>query len=123
MKISKTELSVMQAIWACEPCSSDEVISYLNQDEDWHEKTVKTLLNRLLKKQVLSYERNGRQYLYFSNISKTDYQKSESKDFVSNIFQGKVSSLVASFAQENTLDKDDVEALKTLIQSWEKNDD
>jgi predicted transcriptional regulator len=123
MEISKTELEVMQVIWKSFPVTADIVIENLNQTHIWHEKTVKTLLNRLIKKQALSYEKKGRQYAYYPLLEKNDYQIKETHSFVRRLFQGQISPLVASFAKHESLSKDDIEELKKLIKSWdEKND-
>ena len=57
MEISKTKLEVMQAIWQGTPFDAETIIQRLNKQKEWHEKTVKTLLNRLVKKQALDFKK------------------------------------------------------------------
>ena len=127
MDISKTELQVMQAIWQNHPCGANEIIERLNQDVSsdkvWHEKTVKTLINRLVKKQALGFDKEQRRYLYFPLIEKQEYQKVESRSLMNRLFGGRLSPLVASFASQKKLEKEDVEQLKQLIADWEKDND
>lgn len=123
MEISKTELEVMQAVWEQSPVSSSEIIDRLNKKREWHEKTVKTLLGRLVKKQALDYHKEGRQYLYFPLVSQTDYQAQASQSLISRLFEGRISPLVAGFAKQEKLSKDDVDELKQLIANWEKEND
>lgn len=123
MDISKTELEVMQVIWSNHPISSQEVVAKLNQNGDWHEKTVKTLLGRLVKKEALDFEKEGKRYLYSPLISETEYQKRESASFVSRLFRGRVSPLVAGFAKQEKLSQQDIDELKQLIEEWEKSND
>jgi predicted transcriptional regulator len=47
--ISQAELEVMQAIWEGHPVTAAEVVNRLG-NKNWHEKTVKTFLSRLVKK-------------------------------------------------------------------------
>ncbi|MDB2331705.1 BlaI/MecI/CopY family transcriptional regulator, partial [Alteromonas sp.] len=47
----------------------------------------------------------------------------ETETFVSRLFKGKIAPMVAGFANHNTLSKQDVEELKTLIKQWEKDND
>ena len=115
MDISKSELDVMRAIWQQHPCSAQEVIDRLNQEKDWHEKTVKTLLGRLVKKGVLGFEKQQRQYLYSPLIARDEYTKKETESFVSRLFKGKLAPLVAGFANHNDLSKQDIEELKSLL--------
>lgn len=121
--ISKTELSIMEAIWQGYPCSAEQVIERLNQVSEWHEKTAKTLLYRLLKKGAIKHQKKGRQYWYSACIERDEFKKQQSNSFVGEVFNGKVSHLVAAFAQENSLSQSDVSELKAIIDQWEQNND
>lgn len=121
--ISKTEIFVMEAIWQGEPCSAEQVIERLNRSGEWHEKTTKTLLYRLLKKGAIEHQKKGRQYWYSACIQKEEFRKQQSNSFVGEVFNGKVSHLVAAFAQENSLSQSDVSELKAIIDQWEQDND
>lgn len=122
-EISNAEFDVLDVIWDDNPVTANEVIERLNQRKNWHDKTVKTLLGRLVKKEVLSFEKQQRQYLYFPLIARDEYTKKETTNFVSRLFKGKITPMVAGFANQNTLSKQDVKELKALIEQWEKDND
>ncbi|MET0982839.1 MAG: BlaI/MecI/CopY family transcriptional regulator [Telluria sp.] len=48
--ISEAESSVMEALWEARPRTAEDVVAALRDRQAWREATVKTLLNRLLKK-------------------------------------------------------------------------
>ena len=73
--ISNAEFDVLDVIWDDYPVTSNDVIARLNQRKEWHEKTVKTLLGRLVKKEVLGFEKQQRQYLYSPLIAREEYTK------------------------------------------------
>ena len=123
MEVSKTELKVLEVIWQGHPVSSNEIIERLNQQGEWHEKTVKTLISRLVKKQAISFQKENRRYLYSPLISEENYQMQQSTSLISGFFKGKVSPLIAMFAQHNQLKKEDIQELKQLIDDWEKEND
>lgn len=123
LTISKTELSVMEAIWQHFPCSAEQVIERLNQNGQWHEKTAKTLIYRLLKKGAIEHQKKGRQYWYSPCIEREVFKQQQSNSFVGEVFNGKVSHLVAAFAQDNSLSQSDVSELKAIIEQWEQNND
>ncbi|GLX84966.1 transcriptional regulator [Thalassotalea loyana] len=123
VEISKAEYEVLEVIWQKNPISAVEIVERLNTDRQWHEKTVKTLLNRLVKKEALGFEKEQRRYLYFPLIERESYQQQESQSLVQRLFSGKLSPLVAGFAKQNQLEKEDVETLKALIKSWEQEND
>jgi len=125
-EISKAEFEVLDALWQQAPASANEIIDRLNEstnDESklWHDKTVKTLLNRLVKKQAISFEKQQRHYIYSPLLEREAYTLKESKSLVERMFSGKVAPLVAGFAKQNDLNKDDIAALKSLISDWEEN--
>lgn len=120
IEISNAELSVMQVLWQRQPLSANDVVTALGNDKDWHEKTVKTLLNRLVAKGALGFNKDGRAYLYYPLIAQQDYQLEQSRSFVERLFAGRVAPLVAGFASQNKLNADDVQQLKQLIADWEQ---
>lgn len=122
-EISNAEFEVLEALWSYYPASATEIITRLNQQREWHEKTVKTLLNRLVKKQAISFEKQQRHYLYSPLLDRETYTLKESKSLIERMFSGKVAPLVAGFAKQNDLKKEDIEALKSLITTWEQSND
>lgn len=120
IEISNAELSVMQVLWQQQPLTANEVVAALGNEKDWHEKTVKTLLNRLVSKDALGFDKDGRAYLYYPLITEQDYQLQQSHTFVGRLFAGRVAPLVAGFASQNKLNADDVQQLKQLIADWEQ---
>ena len=121
--ISNTEFEVLDVIWDSNPISSNEVIDRLNQHKPWHEKTVKTLLGRLVKKGAISFHKQQRQYLYYPIIAREEYVQEETSSFLSRLFKGKVAPMIAGFANQNELSKEDIDELKAVIKQWEQNND
>jgi len=122
-EISNAEFEVLDVLWDDHPATSNDVVVRLNDKKDWHEKTVKTLLGRLVKKGVLGFEKQQRQYLYYPLIGREDYTRKETTNFVSRLFKGKIAPMVAGFANQNALSKQDVSELKALIKEWEQKND
>jgi predicted transcriptional regulator len=122
-EISNAEFQVLEALWVEYPASANEIIARLNKNKEWHDKTVKTLLNRLVKKEAISYEKQQRHYIYSPLLERESYTLKESKSLIERMFSGKVAPLVAGFAKQKDLKKDDIEALKLLISDWEKEND
>ncbi|PKG97530.1 BlaI/MecI/CopY family transcriptional regulator [Paraglaciecola sp. MB-3u-78] len=118
--ISKTEFEVLDVLWEQYPASANDIIQRLNQNKPWHEKTVKTLISRLVKKHIIDFDKQQRSYLYFPLVARSTYIEKESKSLVSRLFGGKVAPLVAGFANTDSLSQEDVDELKSLIKKWEQ---
>jgi BlaI family penicillinase repressor len=95
----------------------------LSQNKPWHEKNVKTLINRLVKKNVIDFEKQHRSYCYSPLVKRSTYIEKESKSFVSRLFGGKVAPSVAGFANSDSLSHEDMDELKSLIKEWEQDND
>jgi len=115
MAISDAESVVMDVLWRRSPQSADDVVAALAQRTDWQEPTIKTLLNRLLKKGVIAAERDGKRYLYRPLLKRADYVHSESKTLLDRLFDGRVAPLVAHFSERRKLSRKDLDELKKLI--------
>lgn len=122
-EISNAEFEVLEVLWRNSPLSANDVVEALSGPKEWHEKTVKTLLNRLVKKQAVGFTKDGRRYLYHPLLEREDYTGKVSKSLVDRLFSGRLSPLVAGFANQKNLSKQDVEELKQLIAQWEKDND
>ncbi|HQR88651.1 MAG: BlaI/MecI/CopY family transcriptional regulator [Caulobacter sp. 12-67-6] len=119
MRISTAESQVMKALWARSPLSADEIIAALPADQDWADATVKTLLNRLLKKDAIAAERDGRRFLYRPLVAQGDYVHAESQGLLDRLFDGRLAPLVAHFSQREKLSDQDVADLRRLLESLE----
>lgn len=124
MQISNAEKVLMDVLWRSassdSPISAKMIIQGIEDDSSWHHKTVKTLLNRLLKKQAIGFHKNGREYLYYPTLLEQDYVEVAADSFLKRVFDGSVTSLVASFAKQEKLTAKDIAELKALIEEIEK---
>jgi len=118
--ISEAESRVMELLWQQSPQTSEEIVAALLEPTGWHEKTIKTLLNRLLGKAAISAEKDGRRYLYSPLLRREDWQQRESRSLLDRVFGGKVAPLLAHFSQHEKLTAKDVAELRKLIDSIDK---
>ena len=115
MNISEAEAAVMEVLWRSAPRSAEEILDAVGAERDWREGTVKSLLNRLLKKKAIRAEREGRRYLYTPLVEREAYVSQESKGLLDRLFDGRVAPLVAHFGAQHQLSRRDIEELKRLI--------
>ena len=115
MKISAAESLVMDALWGRSPLTAEEIIAELAEPQGWSEATVKTLINRLLKKHAIAAEKDGRRYLYRPVVERAAYVSQESQGLLDRLFQGRLPPLVSHFSQTNKLTPEDLAELKRLI--------
>lgn len=118
--ITEAESRVMEALWKQSPQSSDEIVNRLIEPTGWHEKTIRTLLNRLLGKDAISARKDGRRYLYSAVLRQEDWRKQESRSLLDRVFGGRVAPLLAHFSQHEELSSTEIAELRKLIDAIEK---
>ena len=113
--ISEAESVVMQVFWEQGALPTDAVVAALESHGKWQEATVKTLLNRLLKKGALKARKDNRRYVYSPLLTREDWLSNESHGFLDRLFGGRVAPLVSYFSAQKKLGKKDIEELRKLI--------
>lgn len=116
MQISEAESRVMEVLWRRSPLASEQVVAALAGAHDWQEATIKTLLNRLLKKGAIRADKDGRRYLYVPVLKREDWLQRESEGLLDRLFGGRVAPLVAHFSERRKLSRKDIAELKKLIE-------
>lgn len=116
MQISEAESVVMDVLWRRHPLAAEEVVSALSGSRDWQEPTIKTLLNRLLKKGAIAAERDGRRYLYSPVLEREAWLAGESQGLLERLFDGRVAPLVAHFSRHRKLSRKDIAELRRLLE-------
>lgn len=119
-RISQAELSVMEVLWSQSPLAASEIADKLPADTDWNIRTVKTLLSRLVTKQALTTQQDGRRYLYAPLITRKTYASNAAKTLSERLFGGRAAPLVAHLAQGDGLSETDIAELEALIAELKK---
>ncbi|HEX7813626.1 BlaI/MecI/CopY family transcriptional regulator [Dyella sp.] len=119
MSISEAEAVVMDVLWRQAPRSAEEILADVGPQQGWQEGTVKSLLNRLLKKKAVRAEREGRKYLYSPKLTREQYVSQESKGLLDRLFDGRIAPLVAHFSEQRKLSRKDIAELKQLLEDMD----
>jgi BlaI family penicillinase repressor len=115
-RISEAELAVMEVLWAAGvPLTAADVAERIDPARDWSDRTVKTMLGRLLTKGALAHEEDGRRYLYRPTVARDPYVAGESRRLVDRLFGGRAAPMVAHLAQGDGLSADDIAELEALL--------
>lgn len=114
-RISEGEHAVMEVLWAESPLTATEVAQRISPARGWSERTVKTMLGRLLTKGVLVHEEDGRRYLYRPAVARAAYAVRETRRLVDRLFGGRAAPLVAHLAANEGLTDQDIADLEALL--------
>lgn len=120
-RISEAEWQVMKMVWKQgKPCTAQTVIDALAVPNEWSTATIKTLLNRLVKKSALNFVKDGKAYLYSAAVTEAECSAAETESFLDRVFDGSLTPLIAHFAQGRKLRKKDIDELEKLLRESRK---
>jgi predicted transcriptional regulator len=115
MSISVAESVIMEALWKQSPLTAEDIAAEVAADHDWTEATVRTLINRLLKKKAIAAKKDGRRYLYRPVMKRADWVHEESQGLIDRLFDGRLAPLVTHFSERQKLSAKDIAELKRLV--------
>jgi len=122
MGLTKAEWQIMNALWEKYPASARDVIENLGEDVDWAYTTVKTMLDRLVKKGVLKVNKERNVSMYSPIFSQKKTRQAAIKSFVNQAFDGAVGTLMHHLVAEEELSKKEREELVRILKEEKKND-
>jgi len=115
-KITHSEWEVMKLLWRKAPQTSKEVVQTLSESTSWTPKTIRTLINRLVKKNALEYEQDGRVYYYSPIVEEKDCAVAETHSFLKRVYGGALEPMLANFLEAEVLTDEQIEKLKRIIE-------
>lgn len=119
-KITESEWRVMRVLWAAShPVGAYDIVQELSKTEDWQPETIKTLLNRLVKKGALGYRKYKNLYLYYALVSEGECIRAESESFLARFFDGALEPMLAHFVEEHPLTPAQIRELKRILDKKE----
>lgn len=119
-KISESEWEVMRVIWAApEPLTAGEIIEKLAETNVWQPKTVRSFLNRLVAKGVLSAEKRTFRAIerlhYLPRFGRDELLAGKRTSLIRRFFGETVQSMLAGFIDSGELSEEELTELRKKI--------
>lgn len=113
--ISESEWEIMTVLWKEAPLTANEIISNLQERTDWKPKTIRSLLDRLVKKNAVGVNKEQRIYTFYPLYTQDECQHAEAESFVKRIYGGTLKSMLVQFIQEDSLSDEDIKELRSIL--------
>ena len=113
--ISDAEWRVMHEIWLAEPATSSQIHQRLREKTDWSAGTIKTLLHRLVQKEILEFQRKGNRYLYKSRFTEAECVEQVSDQLLHTVFQGRPMPMLEYLVQTARLSGTEIQDLCEML--------
>ncbi len=114
-KISEAEWEVMKVLWSTSPATANDIVKTLSGKTHWKRETIRTLINRLVQKKSLGFEKKGRQYHYFPLVTEGECVRAETKSFIKRFGGGSVEPMLATFVEEQNLSPEKILKLRRIL--------
>jgi predicted transcriptional regulator len=121
-QIPSTEWDVLEALWELERATAREVGEALAERRGWAYSTVKTMLDRMVKKGYVTGRRVGNVWEYAAAFPKVDAQRGAWRRFVGTVFGGSMAPALRFLASEAKLTRRQREQLTRLLEDEEAGD-
>ena len=119
-QISEAEFEVMKVIWKYAPINTNEITEKLTQTTNWSPKTIQTLIKRLVSKKALTYEKQSRVFVYTPLVKEDEYIRRESNTFLNRFYDGNITSMLASYIEDDKLSEAEIDTLRSLLSEKHK---
>ena len=114
-QISEAEYEVMKIVWKYAPINTNEITEKLTQTTPWSPKTVQTLIKRLVTKGALTYEKDGRVFVYTPTIREDEYIDQKSSSFLKRYYDGDITAMLSAYIENDRLSDTEIESLRSLL--------
>lgn len=115
MQISDAEWQVMKIIWMQGEQTSTDLIKVLEKRFSWSKSTIQTLLARLVEKECLTREKQGKSFIYSSLLTQEDSKKLLVQDIKDKVCSRRMKQLLADLIKECDFTLADLEGLEEVI--------
>jgi BlaI family penicillinase repressor len=114
-RISEAEWEVMQVLWKTSPMTANDIVEKLTAKTPWKRETIRTLINRLVQKKAIGFEKKGRQYDYFPLVTEAECLRAESRSFLRRFGGRSIEPMLAAFVEEKQLSQEKIARLKQIL--------
>jgi CopY/TcrY family copper transport repressor len=114
-EMTTAEWEVMRVIWTMGDMHSGEIIKLMQAKRDWTESTIKTLLRRLVEKQALTTQKDGRKFVYHAAVAEQTAMAESGTDLFTHFCNMKKGQVLLHLVQETELSAGDITKLQAAL--------
>jgi BlaI family penicillinase repressor len=120
IELTESEWTIIKAVWGHEPCAAPAIQEKLHPQTAWTYSTVRTLMDRMVVKGLLTAEKVRNLTLYRSVVTREQAQRGELFYALKHAFNGALTPMVQCLLDTRSLSVDELETLESLIKTKKK---
>lgn len=120
VELTEAEWTIIKAIWATEPCTATAIQERLHQQTHWSYSTVRTIMDRMVVKRLLTAQKCGKVTLFHSMVTQEQAQRGELLYALKNAFDGALTPMVQCLLNSESISAKDLAELEAMIEAKKK---
>src|SRR6266571_8353535 len=120
IELTEAEWTIIKAVWENEPCAAPAIQEKLHKQTEWTYSTVRTLMDRMVAKGLLTAEKIRNLTLYRSAVTREQAQRGELLYALKHAFNGALTPMVQCLLQTGEISADELAGLESLIREKKK---
>jgi BlaI family transcriptional regulator, penicillinase repressor len=119
-ELTEAEWAIIKAVWESEPCTAPDIREKLRRQTRWTYSTVRTLMDRMVGKRLLTAEKAQHPTIYRSAVTREQAQRGELFYALKHAFNGALTPMVQCLLDTGDLSADELSELESLIKAKRK---
>ena len=120
VELTESEWPVIKVVWDTEPCTAPAVRERLAKSTGWTYSTVRTLMDRMVAKGVLTARKEGKATVYHSAVTRRQAQRGELFYALKHAFNGALAPMVQCLLESKDLDETELDKIEELVREGKK---
>ena len=117
VELTEAEWAIIKAIWDAEPCTAPQIQEKLRRKTGWTYSTVRTLMDRMVGKGLLTAGKAAHLTLYRSVVTREQAQRGELLYALKHAFNGALTPMVQCLLDTSEVSAEELAELESLIQA------
>ena len=113
-ELTQAEWAIIKVVWENEPCAAGTVQEALAKRKDWAYSTVKTTMDRMVKKGFLQIKKIRNLQLFSSCISEVEAKRGELRRMLKVAFDGALTPMMQFLIDHEGLTESEASELRKL---------
>jgi BlaI family penicillinase repressor len=120
IELTEAEWTIIKSVWENEPCAAPTIQEKLFKQTEWTYSTVRTVMDRMVVKGLLTAEKVRNLTLYRTAVTREQAQRGELLYALKHAFNGALTPMVQCLLDTNDVSREDLDKIKQLIAAHEK---
>ena len=123
MGLTETEYELMEYFWAQpEKVCFKDVLNYFNsvKEKNWKKQTLSTFLTILQREGHLKADKEGKKYLYYAALKKSEYSTKWVRQLCDELFDSSLGKFLSAFSGDQKLSAKEVDELEKYIEDFKE---